>query len=298
MSLGGPTPSRAEYEAIALAVGTGSLVVAASGNELEQGNPLLYPASYPHVLTVGATSREGGPSSFSSSSSAVDLAAPGEDLTLQHPTDPILYRLQTGTSFAAPIVSAAAAWIRTVRGSMSPTQLADLLRSSARDIDTPGFDARTGFGLLDIPAALAAPLPAPDPQEPNDDVRQVVAGGLFARAKPLVSPRFRAGLDVKEDPDDVYRVAVPKGRSLTVKVAPTADVRVTLFGPTARTVGGTTARLALSDRPGAAVETATYANRGRGAVVVYLHVRPAPRGAVSNPQYTVSLTRARVPASP
>ncbi len=234
-------------------------------------------------MTVGATGRAGLPSDFSSSSAAVDLAAPGEDLPFQDRGSPDSYEVQTGTSFAAPIVSAAAAWIRTVRGSMSPTQLADLLRSTARDIDTPGFDARTGFGLLDIPAALAAPLPAADPQEPNDDVRQVVAGGLFAQPKPLVSPRFRAGLDLTEDPSDVYRVAVPKGRSLTVKVTPTADVRVALFGPAARTVGGTRARLALSDRPGAAVETATYANRGRGAVVVYLHVRPTSRGAVAQP---------------
>ncbi len=45
MSLGGPSPSRAEYEAIAFAVGTGSLVVAAAGNDLEQGNPAVYPAS-------------------------------------------------------------------------------------------------------------------------------------------------------------------------------------------------------------------------------------------------------------
>ena len=297
MSLGGSSASRAEYEAIAFAIGAGSLVVAAAGNELEQGNPALYPASYPHVLTVGATSRAGGPSSFSSSSSAVDLAAPGEDLPFQHPTDPELYGVQSGTSFAAPIVSAAAAWVRTVRGTMSPTQLADLLRATARDIDAPGFDARTGFGLLDIPAALAAPIPAIDPQEPNDDIRQVVTGGLFAAAKPLVSSRFRARLDLTEDPHDVYRVLVPKGRTLTARVTPTADVRVALFGSISTTVLGTRGRLAVSDRAGAAAETVTYTNRGRGAAVVYLHVRPGARATVANPQYTVALTRVRAPAS-
>ena len=296
MSLGGSSPSRAEYEAIAFALGTGSLVVAAAGNELEHGNPTLYPANYPHVLTVGSTSRTGAASVFSSSSSAVDLAAPGEELPLQHPTDPAAHALESGTSFAAPIVSGAAAWIRTARGAMNPTQLADLLRFTAKDVDPPGFDERTGFGVVDIPAALAAPLPAVDPQEPNDDVDQVVADGLFARAKAPVSPRFRAGLDETEDPDDVYRVAVPKGRRLTVKVTPTADVRVALFGPTARTVFGTRARLATSDRAGRGVETVTYTNSGRGSVVLYLHVRPARRAAIANPQYTVTLTRARVPA--
>lgn len=297
MSLGGSAASRAEFEAIAYAVGTGSLVVAAAGNELGEGNPVLYPASYPHVLTVGATNRQGGPSSFSSTSPAVDLAAPGERLPVQHPTDSAAYGFQSGTSFAAPIVSAAAAWIRTTRGQMNPTQLADLLRSTSKDVGAAGFDERTGFGLLDIPAALAAPIPAVDPQEPNDDIRQVVAGGLFTRSKPLVSPRFRAALDLTEDPDDVYRVSVAKGRTLTARITPTADVRVAIFAPAARTVAGTRARLAFSDRPGRAVETVAYTNRGRGAVVVYLHVRPSPRAAVANPRYGVELTRVRAPVS-
>jgi hypothetical protein len=296
MSLGGSAPSRAEYEVIVRAVGTGSLVVAAAGNELEQGNPTLYPASYPHVLTVGATSRAGAASVFSSASSAVDLAAPGEELPFQSRTDPARHDSVDGTSFAAPIVSAAAAWVRTVRGAMNPTQLADLLRSAAKDVDVAGFDERTGFGLLDIPAALAAPIPPVDPQEPNDDISQVVAGSVFTQAKPTVSPRFNARLDATEDPADVYRVSVPKGRKLTATVTPAADVRVALFGPTARTVVGTRARLAVSDRPGRSVETVTYTNRGRGTAVLYLHVRPTPRAEIANPQYTVSLTRARAPA--
>jgi subtilisin family serine protease len=296
MSLGGSAPSRAEYEVILRAVGTGSLVVAASGNELEQGNPILYPASYPHVVTVGATSRDGAPSVFSSASSAVDLVAPGEQLPLQHPTDPAAYVLESGTSFAAPIVSAAAAWVRTARGAMNPTQLADLLRSTAKDVDVPGFDERTGFGLLNIPAALAAPIPAVDPQEPNDDIHQVVADGLFPRAKPLVSPRLNGGLDATEDPSDVYRVAVPRGRKLTATVTGAADVRVALYGPTARTVSSTRSRLAVSDRAGRSVETVSYTNRGTASVVVFLHVRPTARAAVANPRYSVALTRVRAPA--
>ena len=42
---------------------------------------------------------------------------------------------------------------------------------SARDVGPPGHDLATGFGVLDIPAALAFPAPPPDPSEPNDDVR-------------------------------------------------------------------------------------------------------------------------------
>jgi hypothetical protein len=123
-----------------------------------------------------------------------------------------------------------------------------------------------------------------------------VADGVFAQAKQLVSPRFNARLDATEDPADVYRVSVPRGRRLTATVTPAADVRVALFGPTARTVVGTRARLAFSDRPGRSVETVTYTNRGRSSAVLYLHVRPTPRAEIANPRYTVALTRARVPA--
>ena len=40
--------------AVAGAVASGVLLVAAAGNELQQGNPIVYPAAYPHVLGVGA----------------------------------------------------------------------------------------------------------------------------------------------------------------------------------------------------------------------------------------------------
>jgi len=75
------------------------------------------------------------------------------------------------------------------------TQLFDLLRWSARDIGEPGFDEATGWGLLDVPAALADPAPAIDPEEPNDDVDQVVPGRLFRNAE-LYAPERRGRADV------------------------------------------------------------------------------------------------------
>jgi len=289
ISLGGPGDSRALCEAIARAVGLGSLVVAAAGNELREGNPAIYPASCPHVLTVGSVGPTLQPSPFSSASAAVDLAAPGERLPVTLPDGSA--RLTSGTSFAAPVVSAAAAWVRTVRGPMHHTQLFDLLRFSARDAADPGFDQRTGFGVLDLPAALTAALPPVDPQEPNDDVAHVAAGGLFERPKQLVSTRFRARLDATEDPRDVYRVSVPPGRRLTATVAPTDDVAVALYAPDARTVLRPQGRLAFSDRFGASNERVVYTNRTRRAVVLHLAVAPALGSGAANPQYTVTLTR-------
>lgn len=295
LSLGGTEPSRAEYEATQLAFGSGSLVVASAGNELEEGNPTLYPASFPHVLTVGATDRDDRPTVFSSSGPAVDLSAPGQDIPFQDPRDPAAYDLVAGTSFSAPIVTAVAAWVRTVRGTMTVGQLADLLRNGARDVDARGYDERTGFGIVDVPATIAEPLPPRDPQEPNDDIRQVVAGGLFRTAKPLVAAAFNAGVDDVEDPRDVYRVGLPRGRRLTVRVASDDDVRVELFAANARTVAGSRNRLAVTDRAGKAVETLSYTNRGRGPLVLFLDVSPGAARRIANPNYRVELRTARVP---
>ena len=40
-----------------------------------------------------------------------------------------------------------------------------------------GYDPDTGYGMLDIPAALTRAAPNPDSPEPNDDIRLVEPGG-------------------------------------------------------------------------------------------------------------------------
>jgi hypothetical protein len=223
----------------------------------------------------------------------VDVSAPGQDIPFQDPRDPSTYDLVAGTSFSAPIVTAVAAWVRTVRGAMTVGQLGDLLRNGARDIGARGYDERTGFGIVDIPATIAEPLPARDPQEPNDDIRQVVAGGLFRTAKPLVSTSFNAGVDDVEDPEDVYRVGLPKGRTLTVRVTSDDDIRVELFAANARTVAGSRNRLAFTDRAGRAAETLSYTNRARGPLVLFLDISPGAARTIANPNYRVALKTAR-----
>src|SRR5215211_5290599 len=75
-------------EATINAFGRGSLVVAAAGNDRQFDDPAIYPAGFPHVLTVGSTNQADLPSDFSSTSAAVDLAAPGESIPWQYPSDP------------------------------------------------------------------------------------------------------------------------------------------------------------------------------------------------------------------
>src|SRR5207244_8402509 len=52
-------------EGIELAVQRGCLVVAAGGNERDQGSPPFYPADLPHVVAVAATQQSGALAPFS-----------------------------------------------------------------------------------------------------------------------------------------------------------------------------------------------------------------------------------------
>jgi hypothetical protein len=299
LSLGGDEPSRAMYEATVSAFGRGSIVVAAAGNERQRGDPPIFPAGFPHVLTVGSTNVNDQASEFSSTSPAVDLAAPGEAIPWQHPTDPAVHQTVNGTSFAAPQVAAATAWVWTARPGIEKTQLLEVMRHSARDVVPRGFDRRTGFGILDIPTALRRALPPIDPLEPNDDVDHVKAHGIFrAAARPLTAPgRRRAALNARvhttEDPDDVYRFWVPARRTVTARVRPTADVSVAAWAAGTRSVyerGRARRRdlLAASARRGGRTETVVIENTRSRGFFAYLDVFPAK--GVRSARYSLGIS--------
>jgi Subtilase family len=279
----GVSRSQVLEDVVNAAFGTGSLVVVAVGNDRANGSRPSVPAVLPHVLTVAGTDQTGGVASFSSSSPTTDLAAPATDIPVAVPVgyDASGYSLFDGTSFSSPLVAGTAAWVWTMRPSLDNTQLFELMRTSARDISPPGRDADTGYGLLDVPAALTHPTPARDPQEPNDDVHHVRARGLFRHGSPgLTRPgRGRAGLtarlDDTEDPEDVYRIWVPAGRTLVATLRANADVQLAAWGPRTKSVFERGAALrrdlvASSFRRGTARETVRVANATRRGAYLYL----------------------------
>jgi hypothetical protein len=246
LSFGGTIRSGALEEAILGAVHNGCLVVAAAGNTGLQGNPTTYPADFPHVLTVGATDQSDAPAPFSTLAPSVDVAAPGVGMVGAVPVshDPSGYSSGLdGTSFSASLVSAAAAWVWTLRPTLDATQLFDLLRRTARDVGSPGFDLATGYGIVSIPNALAAaPLPR-DPAEPNDDVDQIRPGALFADGQPALttsskpSTRIAGRIDEHEDPRDLYRIWVPAHRVVRAAVNPGSGAAARIWGPSTVSVG-------------------------------------------------------------
>lgn len=301
LSLGGDRYG-VEERAILNAFGAGLLIVAAAGNYGDQGSPLSYPASYAHVLTVGATDEADRVTDFSSRSPFMDLAAPGVDISVAVPTifNPTGYDSEDGTSFSAPLVSGAAAAVWTERPTLTNTQLFEVMRRSARDVGKSGWDAGTGYGILNVATALTRKPPPADPQEPNEDVYLVRPNGLTAAGKsPLTRqgrPRgsLQAQLERREDPEDVYRAWLPAHGKVVVTVRPTANVSLEVWGSKTRTVfeRGAAARrdlLGASAHAGTRFERVTLKGRGTGQFV-YVDVF-LPRTGVQA-SYTVSVAPA------
>ena len=154
------------------------LVVAAIGNEYEFGNPVEYPAALLQPvgsngrggvgLSVGASTTEGIRAFFSNTGSQLSLVAPGEHVfgavsSTAEPGEytPValpgsktgLYGFGTGTSFATPEVAGAAALVFAANPLLTAADVADILKQSASNSGT--WNAGTGFGVLDVAAAVA-----------------------------------------------------------------------------------------------------------------------------------------------
>src|SRR5204862_230980 len=86
-------------------LGKPSVVVAAAGNA--GTGTLDYPARLPNVVSVAAIDETGLKASFSNFGSGLDLAAPGDRILTLDGNNQVHYL--TGTSFAAPFVTGAAA---------------------------------------------------------------------------------------------------------------------------------------------------------------------------------------------
>jgi serine protease len=150
------------------AVNRDAVLVASAGNT--PANVLFYPASYEHVLSVGATDGNDNITGFSTYNPRVDLAAPGEEVrsigggnqaSIAGPPDAD-YWVGTGTSFSAPQVAGAAALVRARFPLLTAEQVGAQLRQAAdADIYTQpaniSYVGLLGTGRLNVARAVASP---------------------------------------------------------------------------------------------------------------------------------------------
>jgi hypothetical protein len=311
MSYGSPEYSYAEDVELAYAVSRDVVPVAAAGNdrdtELPNGtvNPVMYPAGLPHIVSVAAMGPSGATSSFSTSNGAVDLAAPGEGVLTAVPAafddDGTAdgYERLDGTSFAAPIVSGAAAWLRAARPQLTNGQVADLLRMTAEDIAPAGWDPDSGYGLVDLPTALAQPAPPIDTLEVNDDIAWV-DGRRFGKPDPFIfkahdrKRSVRGVVDYWKDYADVYRVQVPARHALhlTLRMPHGTNPDLAAYSTRGRTIYKARGRLGWSYRKAGKTEQVTIHNGSRRRTVAYAVIySPTAKDDRYDAPYTLTVKR-------
>lgn len=147
-------------DAIEYAKGKGALVVVAAGNDGKNIDKTpLYPASWAdaNILAVAATTSKGGLASFSNyGKTAVDVAAPGDDILSTYLFNG--YQTLDRTSMASPIVAGVAAMVRQQNAKLSYKSIKDIVR---RNADRPSsLSGKTVYGgRANLQRALAAAGP-------------------------------------------------------------------------------------------------------------------------------------------
>lgn len=189
LSLGGTgNCATTTQSAINTARNLGATIVVAAGNANTNASSST-PANCQGVVTVAATNRNGGKTSYSNFGSVVDVAAPGGSArtgiagailsTLNSGTRAPAndsYRFYQGTSMATPHVAGAAALLYAVNPAITPTEVESILKSTARTF--PATCNQCGSGIVDALAAVNAaggtstnptPPPAAPPSAPPSD---------------------------------------------------------------------------------------------------------------------------------
>lgn len=142
MSFGG-TESEVFREACDYAASKGVLMVSAAGNDGASSQKLYYPASYDNVISVGSASKTGHRATHSQRNDKVNMMAPGDGI---FSLSLAMYSASSGTSFAAPQVTAAAALLMSLYPSLTASDITELLYRSANEMT----DRFSGFGSLNI----------------------------------------------------------------------------------------------------------------------------------------------------
>ena len=236
MSLGGDGLCDVTTQAaINSARARGAVVVVAAGNDNADASTTS-PANCAGVIAVAATGKSGGKASYSNFGSNVTLAAPGGDRdaailsTLNAgATTPGAdsYAAYMGTSMATPVVSGVVALMFSVNQTLTPDQIAAMLKSSARAF--PATCTKCGVGIVDAAAAVAlaaaagapvvaAPGPTPTPITGNGSNHTMASAQVIATVPALVSASIE-----NVTSSDFYKASVGARARLNVTLTPGAE---------------------------------------------------------------------------
>ena len=279
LSFGGDAACTSSYQAVIDEIGAvGALLVVAGGNSA--GVPAR-PADCRGVLAVGAVQEDGRKAFYADLGPAIGITAPGGtgnlaiySLDNSGRTVPGIdtYGLKAGTSFSSPLAAATASLMLAVNPALTPAQLVDAIKASARPhVAVAGSSACSasnpeicncttatcGAGLLDTAAAVQAVNPGAVP---------------VAAVRPVVAPAAGASI-VLDGSQSIpsngstlvgYQWVQTQGPSVPITNATSARASVQLPGDAA----SFTFRLVVTDSAGrtddALVSTNSVGNSSSG----------------------------------
>jgi Subtilase family len=144
ISIAGPRNAMVD-KVVAAAIARGHVVVAAAGNGGPSA-PAAYPAASPGAVAVTAVDHVGRVYMNANRGPYIDMSAIGVGIGAEAPDGSL--RPHSGTSFAAPFVSASLArCVDKVKPGQNESCIKQM-ESRARDLGTPGRDPIYGHGLL------------------------------------------------------------------------------------------------------------------------------------------------------
>ncbi|WP_425448710.1 S8 family serine peptidase [Dethiothermospora halolimnae] len=162
MSLGGGGYSQATDEACQTAVQSGTIVVAASGNDGTAS--VSYPAAYSSVIAVGSVTSNETRSYFSNYGEGLDVVAPGSNIYSTYPGNS--YNTLSGTSMASPHVAGVCGLMRAADPNISVAEVQNILKDTAQ---YAGSSYEYGSGIVNAYEAVLEVDGGSTPPPPEDD---------------------------------------------------------------------------------------------------------------------------------
>ncbi|GAC1372131.1 MAG: hypothetical protein NVSMB39_6370 [Candidatus Saccharimonadales bacterium] len=161
LSLGSASDDPYLHQQIDYAISRGAVVVAAAGND--GCDCMLYPAAYPEVLSVGATTSTDTPASFSSYGAQLDVMAPGtsgdfcsDDFSSSNATNGYGCSY-AGTSFATPITAGLAALLVQKCPGCTNVDIITAIELGADQLASANYAVHTnstGYGRINVARAV------------------------------------------------------------------------------------------------------------------------------------------------
>jgi len=180
------------------------VIVAAVGNRIDGTEQVSAPATIPGVIAVAGVDIDANASELSSTSGfTIGVTAPSEDLVAAYPGGE--YRIWSGTSGAAPIVSGMVALIRSLYPEMNAANVVNRVIQSATKDGFENYSSAYGYGLIDAEAALRIELPEVN-ENPLGSLSEWIR--LYRKQAPLES---NPGEIVTPFDTPVTQIVVPVG---------------------------------------------------------------------------------------